>query len=312
VFIGVHRRPNLSFSEASLMRILHLDAGREMRGGQWQVLRLIEGLAAVGVESTLLARENAPLFAAVRKRGFRVEPLGLTRTLMMVRRHDLIHAHDARTHTLGAFVRRAPLVVSRRVTFPVGSRWKYGRAQRYLAVSDFVKSVLIGGGVPSEKIAVVYDGVPVLEACPGKSVIAIANAGDPQKGAPVAVEAARIAGVTLELSADLERDLRHAAVMVYVTHSEGLGSGVLLAMSAGVPVIASNVGGLPEMIHHGENGLLVNNVAEEIAAAIRELLADPARARRIGMAGRHTVIERFTVEHMVRRTMEAYRQVLTC
>ena len=41
------------------MRILHLDAGREMRGGQWQVLRLIQGLAAAGVESTLLARRHA-------------------------------------------------------------------------------------------------------------------------------------------------------------------------------------------------------------------------------------------------------------
>ena len=40
------------------MRILHLDAGKEMRGGQWQVLRLVEGLAAQGVESTLLARER--------------------------------------------------------------------------------------------------------------------------------------------------------------------------------------------------------------------------------------------------------------
>jgi glycosyltransferase involved in cell wall biosynthesis len=312
VFICVHLWSILFSSEVALMRILHLDAGREMRGGQWQVLRLIEGLASAGVESTLLARENAPLFAAVRKGGWRVEPLGLTRTLMLIRRHDLIHAHDARTHTLGAFVRKIPLVVSRRVTFPVGSRWKYGRARRYLAVSDFVKSVLIAGGVPPEKIAVVYDGVPVLESCPGKSVIAVANAGDPRKGAPLAVEAARLAGVTLELSGDLERDLRHAAVMVYVTHSEGLGSGVLLAMSAGVPVIASNVGGLPEIIRHGENGMLVNNVAEEIAGAIRDLLGDPARARRIGMAGRHTVMEQFTVDHMVRRTMEVYRQVLIC
>ena len=53
-----------------------------MRGGQWQVLRLIEGLAAAGVESTLLARQDAPLFAAARKQGWRVEPLGgLTRAL---------------------------------------------------------------------------------------------------------------------------------------------------------------------------------------------------------------------------------------
>ena len=115
--------------------------------------------------------------------------------------------------------------------------------------------------MPPEKIAVVYDGVPVLEACPGTSVIAVANAGDPQKGAPLAVEAARLAGVPLELSGISNAICSTRAVMVYVTHSEGLGSGVLLAMSAGVPVIASNVGGLPEIIRHGENGMLVNNDA---------------------------------------------------
>jgi len=49
------------------MRILHLDAGKEMRGGQWQVLRLVEGLAGAGVESTLLARSGGPLFEAYRE-----------------------------------------------------------------------------------------------------------------------------------------------------------------------------------------------------------------------------------------------------
>ncbi|HEY2015314.1 MAG TPA: glycosyltransferase family 4 protein [Bryobacteraceae bacterium] len=292
------------------MRILHLDAFREMRGGQWQVLRLIEGLASAGVDSTLLARPNAPLFEAARKQGWRVEPLGLTRAVMLARKHDLMHAHDARSHTLGAVVRGAPLVVSRRVMFPVGSRWKYGRARRYLAVSECVKSVLISGGVPEEKISVVYDGVPILEQASGMAVIAPANAGDPKKGAVLATEAARLAGVELECSTELERDLRRAGIFVYITHSEGLGSAVLLAMSAGVPVVASNIGGIPEMIRHRENGLLVNNEPAEIAAAIRELRIDRDLARRIGAAGRKTVIERFSVDHMVRRTMEVYRQVM--
>jgi glycosyltransferase involved in cell wall biosynthesis len=292
------------------MRILHLDAGREMRGGQWQVLRLVEGLATAGVESTLLARQNAPLFEAARKNGWRVEPLGLIRAVMLARKHDLVHAHDARSHTLGAIVRGAPLVVSRRVMFPVRSRWKYGRARRYLAVSEFVKRVLMAGGVPEEKISVVYDGVPVLESPPGTAILAPANAADAQKGAPLAIEGARLAGVELEFATDLDRDLRRAAVFVYITHSEGLGSGVLLAMSAGVPVVASKVGGLPEVVRHRENGLLVDNVATEIAAAIRELRENPGLARRLGAAGRRTVIERFTVDHMVRRTIEVYRQVL--
>ena len=293
------------------MRILHLDAGKEMRGGQWQALRLIEGLAAAGVESTLLARRGGPLFEAARRRGWRVEPLGLVRAMLLARRHDLIHAHDARSHTLGVMVRTGRLVVSRRVAFPVGSPWKYRRARRYLAVSEFVKSVLVAGGVPEEKIAVVYDGVPLLEPARGSSVVAPANAGDPRKGAPLAVEAASLAGVELKLSTDLERDLRDAAVFVYITHSEGLGSGALLAMSAGVPVVASNVGGLPEIVRHGENGLLVDNALPAIAAAVRKLLDNPAFARRIGDAARRTVMERFTVDHMVRRTMEVYRQVLS-
>jgi glycosyltransferase involved in cell wall biosynthesis len=293
------------------MRILHLDAGREMRGGQWQALRLVEGLAAAGVESTLLARRDAPLFEAARRRGWRVEPLGLVRATLLAREHDLVHAHDARGHTLGVMVKPGRLVVSRRVAFPVRSPWKYRHCRAYLAVSEFVKSVLVAGGVPEEKIAVVYDGVPLLEPARGLSVVAPANAGDPRKGAPLAVEAASLAGVELKLSTDLERDLRDAAVFVYITHSEGLGSGALLAMSAGVPVVASNVGGLPEIIRHGENGLLVDNTPPAIAAAVRKLLDDPAFARRLGDAARRTVMENFTVEHMVRRTMEVYRQVLS-
>jgi glycosyltransferase involved in cell wall biosynthesis len=280
------------------MRILHLDAGKEMRGGQWQVLRLIEGLAVEGVESTLLARKDAPLFTEAHKRGWRVQPLGITRALGCLHTHDLIHAHDARGHTLGAFLRGLPLVVSRRVSFPVGSRWKYGRARRYLAVSEFVKRVLIEGGVPEEKICVVYDGVPILEVARGRETLGLEK------------DSAILAHMGLKMIANLEEELTDAAMLVYVTHSEGLGSGALLAMSAGVPVIASNVGGLPEIIRDGETGLLVENDAGVIRRAIDELQADPERRRRIGDAARHAVMERFTVEQMVRRTMEVYRQVL--
>jgi glycosyltransferase involved in cell wall biosynthesis len=280
------------------MRVLHLDAGREMRGGQWQVLRLIEGLAAAGVESTLLARQDAPLYVAAHKQGWRVEPLGVTRALGCLRGHTLIHAHDARSHSLGAFLRGRPLVVSRRVAFPVGSRWKYGRARRYLAVSEFVKDVLISGGVPEEKISVVYDGVPVLEVSHGTQVLGLEK------------DSALLARMGLRMVGNLEEEIREAAVLVYVTTSEGLGSGALLAMSAAVPVIASNIGGLPEVIRHGENGLLVDNDEAAIASAIRQLLEHPEQARQIGAAARRTVLDRFTVDRMVSGTLEAYRRVL--
>jgi hypothetical protein len=270
------------------MRILHLDAGREMRGGQWQVLRLMTGLSANGVESTLLARKDAPLYAAARKEGWRVEPLGLTRAVRELASHDLIHAHDARTHTLGALLRGRPLVVSRRVAFPVGSRWKYGRARRYIAVSRFVKGVLMEGGVAEERISVVHDGVPALEISHGTGVLRLEKGRAPE---------------------NLEQAISEAGIVVYVTDSEGLGSGALLAMSAGLPVVASDIGGLREVITHGENGFLVRDEAG-IEAAVQALQSDRELARRIGAAARQTVMERFTVEQMVRGTLQIYRQVV--
>ena len=65
------------------MRILHLDAGKEMRGGQWQVLRLIGGLASAGVESTLLARSGAPLKGIVSVHGNLSTPLPKDRAFVI-------------------------------------------------------------------------------------------------------------------------------------------------------------------------------------------------------------------------------------
>lgn len=293
------------------MTVLHLDTGKEMRGGQWQVLRLIEGQRAAGLRPMLLARYGGSLFEAACEKGLPVARLSLRKAVSSAFRYDITHAHDARSHTLEAVLHARNLVVSRRVAFSIGSRWKYARARRYLAVSEFVKSVLIEGGVPEEKISVVYDGVPLLEPAQGTAVIAPSNLEDPEKGGALAAQGARLAGVELEFTASLERHLHRAAIFVYITHSEGLGSGALLAMSAGVPVIASNVGGLPEIIRHRENGLLVENAPESIAAAIRELRDDPGMARRLGLAARQTIMRQFTVEHMVRRTMEVYSQVLS-
>src|SRR5207248_8528887 len=111
----------------------------------------------------------------------------------------------------------------------------------------------IESGVPPEKIAVVYDGVPILEVSTGTGVLRLEK-----RKAP----------------ADLEVALREAGIVVYLTESEGLGSGALLAMSAGLPVVASKVGGLPEAIVHRENGLLVGGAEQEVEAAVAELSAD--------------------------------------
>jgi hypothetical protein len=293
------------------MRVLHLDSGREMRGGQWQVLRLMEGLTAAGVPSSLLAREGGALFGAALERGLPVEPLGWIREAARARRHEVVHAHDARSHSMAAFAGGAPLVVSRRVAFPIRSRWKYRWARRYIAVSEHVKGMLMEGGVVADKICVIPDGVPPLPLSTGERIVTPDDGGDPMKGMPLALEAARRAGVAIDVSQKLEQDLQAAAILVYLTRSEGLGSAALLAMSAGVAVIASNVGGLREIIQDGENGLLVENDVEAVSAAVCRLSADRVLANRLGEAGRRTVMERFTLDRMVRETIDVYRQVIS-
>lgn len=283
-----------------------------MRGGQWQVLRLMEGLRRESIDCILLSPRGSPLWDRARALHLDVRPLGLWTLHRLARQSDLIHAHDARAHTLAAVMRGAPLLVSRRVAFPIRSRWKYRRASRYAAVSQFVKGVLMEGGVPADNISVVYDGVPLGEPSGGGETVVAPATLDPRKGTALALEATRRAGVDLLLSHDLEADLADAGLFLYLTHSEGLGSAILMAMTAGVPVIASNVGGIPEIIRHRENGCLAENQPEPIAAAIRELLSDRPLARRLAASGRQTVAEKFSLDQMIHNTIYLYRQVLSC
>jgi hypothetical protein len=297
------------------MKTLHIDTGREMRGGQWQVLRLVRGLLRRGEQPTLMAAQGSPLFAGALQEGLpvcRLTTLGLPQ---LARHVDLVHVHDAHAHTMAALFPRAPLVVARRVAFPIGrgylSQRKYGRATHFIAVSRYVSAMLAGGGVPLDKISIVPDGVPLLPITQGGTQLVCPASNDPQKGVRLVIEAARMLRVQAFPSANLERDLARAAVFVYVTYAEGLGSAVLLAMSAGVPVVASWVGGVPEAITDGDEGLLVPNEAAAISAAIGRLLQEPMLAQRISINARRKVELQFTEDLMVDRTLDVYRKLLT-
>ena len=281
------------------MRTLHVDTGREMRGGQWQALYLVERLA----DAILLARKGSPLFEEASRRKLDVRPLGLRRLAWAARRAELVHAHDARAHALAAVVGGAPLVVSRRVAFPIKrgffSLWKYAHGAMYLAVSKFVAARLIEV-VRSRKVRVVHDGVPIPEAAHPQSGRVVALASKPVE----------IPGISVDLTNDLWNDLATASVFVYKSGLEGLGSAALAAMAAGVPVVASGVGGLPEVVEDGRTGFIVTD--GDFQTPVRRLLDDPALAAAMGLAGRERVQREFSVDRMVTNTMKAYREVLGC
>jgi glycosyltransferase involved in cell wall biosynthesis len=294
------------------MTILHLDSGREMRGGQWQALRLHQALLGAGHQSFLLAREDSPLLTKASELGLPCDALRPLRLAIRSRNFDLVHAHDAHSHTSAAALSRTPFVVSRRVAFPLrksfASRLKYKRARRYLAVSRYVAGILIDAGIDAARIDVVYDGVEMPAAASAGQNFITPYTDDPAKGMALAAEAAKLAGLPLICSKDLERDLPSARAMIYLTQSEGLGSAILLAMAYGVTVIASNTGGIPELIEDGVNGVLVPNDAKSIAEVLRCL--DPARCAEMGRAARESVRERFTVTHMLNATLASYQKAL--
>jgi glycosyltransferase involved in cell wall biosynthesis len=104
-----------------------------------------------------------------------------------------------------------------------------------------------------------------------------------------------------------------AALDLFLISSEfeGLPLAVLEAMAAGVPVVATAVGGIPEVVDPGRSGVLVPfGDPAALAAAVAGLLGDPERRRTLAAAGRRRVEEAFGVERMARELEALYREVL--
>ena len=100
-------------------------------------------------------------------------------------------------------------------------------------------------------------------------------------------------------------------VLVVPSLTEGSPLIVLEAMAAGVPVVASAVGGIPDQVRHGEEGVLVPpGDPDALAGALGALLEDPAHAHRLGEAGRRRTENEFSHEALVRRIEAVYRVAL--
>jgi glycosyltransferase involved in cell wall biosynthesis len=290
-----------------------------MRGGQHQVLLLLNTLKVAGHSSVLLARSGSPLYLAAAAQGFQVQPADVKHLWLHSKNADIVHAHDARAHTIAAIAARGKFVVSRRVAFPVKrsvvSTWKYQRPSRFLAVSQFVAVELESAGIRREKIDIVYDAVNTEDAeranrwDASHPAVALAS-DDPMKGKDLIKAAAARAQLNVVFSDNLTRDLRRASMFVYITRSEGLGSAVLLAMQMAVPVIASRVGGIVEILADGISGLFVENQEHAIAAAMLRVLNERGLAQHLIAAGKEQIRNCFTPQHLLRGTVGSYQKAL--
>ena len=193
-------------------------------------------------------------------------------------------------------------------------------------------------GLPAEKLEVIHYGMDEppaawapdeLELPQGKIVVAVARLVS-QKGLDVAVEAmagidatlvvlgegpererleaqARELGVRLLLPGrvgDVASVLRRANVLVHPARWEGFGLALLEAMLAGLPVVATGVSSIPEIVADGKTGLLVPpDDPAALDSALRRILDEP---RHLGEAGRERARSEFSVAKMADRTLSVY------
>jgi glycosyltransferase involved in cell wall biosynthesis len=259
---------------------------------------------------------------------------------------DIVHAHSGRAQntayraTVGSHVRR---VVTRHVAFPPSHplvhRLKYSMTcHGIIAVSESVRDVLIRAGVPAKKIVVIHTGIelpPSPSPRPARREPLVGHMGafTAEKGQDIAIAAAREVRAKFILAGEGPRlaDLRREApsnvsfpgfvgdraaffasldLFVMPSHSEAWGLAALEAMAHGVPVIASDIGGLREIVEPGRGGWLVPaGDAAALAHAIREATADPERLRKTGLAARERAAH-FSVEKMAEQTEQFYRHLL--
>jgi len=100
-------------------------------------------------------------------------------------------------------------------------------------------------------------------------------------------------------------------VFVLPSHMEGFGLTLLEAMAAAKPVVASKVGGVPELVKNGVNGVLVSpSNPKELATALTFLLDNQELARNMGLRNRKYVAENFSWEKTAKMTSELYKRIL--
>ncbi len=166
--------------------VLHVDTGASWRGGQRQVLFLHRGLLERGVRSRLVCSRGGELLRRARREGLPAEGLPLRgewdlwsalRIARIARREgaSVLHAHSSHAQALALLARafgwRGPVVATRRVDFvprahPL-NRWKYHGVSRLVVISRAIRDIMLGFGLPPEKLRIVPSGVEPVPAPPG-------------------------------------------------------------------------------------------------------------------------------------------------
>lgn len=160
---------------------------------------------------------------------------------------------------------------------------------------------------------VLLEAIPKILAAVPNAIFVFAGDGPQHENLSKAIEEKNLTQhvLLLGLRRDIPQVLESIDLFVLPTLEEALGTSFLEAMAMKKPVIGTRVGGVPEVIHEGKNGLLVNpGDPEDLANAVIRLLKSPDLAKSMGEQGRTFATTEFTVDRMCLRMHELYQTLL--
>lgn len=165
---------------------------------------------------------------------------------------------------------------------------------------------------PIKGIDVLVEAAPAIRAAVPDAHFLVAGRGTEQEQVQRRIDALGLGKAFRLLGSyeDVPGLLEAADLFVLPSRSEGQPNAVIEAMAMGLPVVASRVGGVPEVARHDREALLVEpDEPEPLAQACREVLAAPDLARRLGRAGHERAQAEFSLPTMLRRYADLYADV---
>ncbi|KAB2953653.1 glycosyltransferase [Heliorestis acidaminivorans] len=426
------------------IRVLHIIGGGEIGGAEIHILDLARHLSPGKIEVHLCCLFPAPLLQWAQQQGVsavavpmrsKFDIFSLWKVAQVIKKVDpqIVHTHGVRANMIGRLA--AALVGSRKIITTVHSVLEHdypdqvarklnywlecatsGLTDRYIAISEFIKTSLVEQGIPREKVTVIHNGVelekfttalvePLDEKsyCPSNCIdkkkddqdvgsngkedanavslaycvnsfsidqlpnpvqrdqiaqqlrkhyglnectplVGMVGRFHPVKGHAVLVKAAKeivklhrdvrflLVGdgfhrpeieemviaeglspyfIFAGFRDDVSPVYRAIDILALPSLSEGLCLTVMESMLSGCPVVASRVGGIPEVITDGKDGVLITaGDPLALAAGIVNLLEDREKMKRLSQTALKTIHERFTVKKMAERTEALYEHMM--
>jgi glycosyltransferase involved in cell wall biosynthesis len=296
-------------------------------------------------------KQNLPYCSAPKKGGLPFGFAKALSQYAKANQATLLHAHDSHAHTACILATvfyglKLPIIVSRRVDFKVGkswfSRYKYNHplVKRILCVSEAIKDIMATCIKRPERLQVVYSGVD-LGKFPAQAPGLLRKEFGLSPDVPLIGNVAALADHKDHFfiigAGELKENLEHYALaknlqevvsftgfrkdvnqllpeldaFLFTSKTEGLGTSVLDAFTAKVPVVATAGGGIPELVKHQETGLLASVKDAEALAKHLQLLFSDAALRAKLTENALGFVKDFAKENTAEQTLGVYEAVLT-